>query len=115
MQLEGNFPDPEERPSKVRFAVLPVGAGLAPAPLSPSPLPLPAGEGRGEGRAPNHATLHSSSTSLPAVDQIPFLPDDAGADLVPAGSPEPDDTEPAQDPVQDSCTLVQGSLIGVLR
>jgi hypothetical protein len=90
MQLEGNFPEPEER--DVRSAVVPVGAGLRPARLHP----LPAGEGRGEGASvpvpvtnavipseatdpvpnqpdpsasspPNPATLHSSLLSLPAT------------------------------------------------
>jgi hypothetical protein len=139
MQLEGNFPDPDA----LGAALSDAGAGIAPARVKPvtepssstSNLPsLHSGEGSGEDAVspasspsrisvgaglapaplsvslPKNATLHSSSTSLPAVDQVPFLPDEVGAGLAPARSPEPDDTVH-----DDSCTLVQGSLTGVLR
>jgi len=142
---------PASSPSRIS-----VGAGLAPAPLSPAspvtPVILRSGAQRAtepstKGRpsavgnasrergvydplidqpSPNHATLHSSSPSLPAVDPVPFLPDDVGAGLAPARSVTADgsvgaglaparSSSPAQDSVQDTCTLVQGSLVGVLR
>ena len=79
MQLEGNFPDPVERP----VGELPLGAGLRPAASSSrapgvaavSPASSPSRISVGAGLAPaplsdpsNHATLHSSSPSLPAVN-----------------------------------------------
>ena len=155
MQLEGNFPEPEERsrlshplpaeegrgegrpPGAVARPAggFPRGAGLRPAELLP---PLPAGEGRGEGRRvsvmpvilseakdrftdkpspslrapgdpagspasspsrisvgaglapaplsdpPNHATLHSSFPSLPAVTPVHSVPNSARAGRAPA-------------------------------
>ena len=193
MQLEGNFPDPEERASRglplsplpVRdpategrlpavgsaaqgaalsgrgegrlshsrapgaVAVSPasspsrisVGAGLAPAPLSaaspstPVVVPLTAApvpvavtlvpvavtpvilsEAKDpliDEPLPNHATLHSSSPSLPAVAVASSDPSPLS---LPAGEGRGEGRpSSAQDPVQDSCTLVQGSLTGVLR
>ena len=146
---------PASSPSRIS-----VGAGLAPAPLSPAspvtPVILRSGAQRAtepstKGRpsavgnasrergvydplidqpSPNHATLHSSSPSLPAVDR--FLSDDLGVGQEPAPEPtspviprsgaeratrDPVPAAPssAQDSVQDTCTLVQGSLVGVLR
>ncbi len=81
MQLEGNFDDPDAgaglAPARRPVAATTVGAGLAPA------LSVPVHSRPPATADPNHATLHSSSPSLSAVDSIP---ETVGAGLAPARS-----------------------------